>query len=359
MASPAVQIGHDAHAAVRVPGAVQRARIFPLPARRHALQSLETCHLHTPKESAHDLQETPGILCALPRRESISVSGVGSCALPRRLTRRWQKATRHGRTLRTTAYRGDPALDSDTAGMSDRRQKAHALGGAAGVLLVAAGVALVLPLAVIGSLAAAGVQLTPALVITLSILLTQGLSFGGVALLYLALQEGTLRVPVRWPTAIDVNWMVGGSALALAALIVGWLVVSLVGLDVGEHQLQEAGMADPQIFLLLIVLSLLLIGPAEELLFRGVVQGRLRQAFGAGAAIGLAAVTFAALHMLALSGPLAARITTVVVLVLPSLVFGIAYERTGNIAVPAVIHGVYNATLLAVSYYAVQTEAAA
>lgn len=243
--------------------------------------------------------------------------------------------------------------------MSERRQRASALGGAAGVLLVAAGVAILLPLAVIGSLAAIGVTLTPALVMVLSILLTQGVSFGGVALLYLALQRGALRVPVRWPTPGDLNWMIGGSALALAALIVGWLVVSLLGLDVGEHQIQRAGAGDPGIFLLLIPLSLLIIGPCEELLFRGVVQGRLRQAFSAAAAIGLAAVTFAALHMLALSGPLDARITTVMVLVLPSLVFGIAYERTGNIAVPAVIHGVYNATLLAVSYYAVHTQAIA
>ncbi|MBF6309108.1 CPBP family intramembrane metalloprotease, partial [Nocardia farcinica] len=120
-----------------------------------------------------------------------------------------------------------------------------------------------------------------------------------MALLYLALRRGGLRVPLRWPTAADLNWMIGGSALALAALIAGWLVVSLVGLDVGEHQIQNIGVDAPEIFLLLIPLSLLLIGPCEELLFRGVVQGRLRQAFGAGAAIGLAAVTFASLHLLA------------------------------------------------------------
>lgn len=240
--------------------------------------------------------------------------------------------------------------------MSDRRAKARGLAEALTIVLVAAGVAVVLSLAVITALAAAGVQLEPSLVIALSILLTQGLSFGGVALLYLALRRGRIRVPLRWPTTGDLQWMAGGSALALAALTLGLSVVSLLGLAVGEHQIQDLGAENPEIFILLIPLSFLLIGPGEELLFRGVVQGRLRQAFGAGAAITFAAMTFAALHVAALTGPLAARLTTVAVLVLPSLVFGLAYERTGNIAVPAVIHGIYNATLLALSYSGVQGE---
>lgn len=239
--------------------------------------------------------------------------------------------------------------------MRERGAKTRALSEALTVILVAAGVAVVLPLAVITAMAA-GIELRPTLVMVLSILLTQGVSFGGVALLYLALRRGTIRVPLRWPTANDLQWMVGGSALALAALSIGLLVVSLLGLGVGEHRIQEIGVESPEIFLLLIPLSFLLIGPGEELLFRGVVQGRLRQAFGAGAAIALASVTFAALHVVALSGPLAARLTTVAVLVLPSLVFGLAYERSGNIAVPAVIHGIYNAVLFAVSFSALHAE---
>lgn len=241
--------------------------------------------------------------------------------------------------------------------MQDRVTRAKALGGALAIVLIAAALALLLPLAVIGPLAEAGVAFTPSTVIALSILLTQGVGFGGVALLYLTLWRGQVRVPLRWPTANDLHWMIQGVALAFAALIVGGLVVSLLGLDVGEHQIQELGADHPEVFILLIPLSFLLIGPAEELLFRGVVQGRLRQAFGAGAAIGLAAVLFAAIHFVALSGPLAARLTTVIVLVLPSLVFGLAYERSGNIAVPAVIHGTYNAALLALSYYGAQAAA--
>ena len=236
--------------------------------------------------------------------------------------------------------------------MSAAGPKFRALGAAFAVVAAASLAAIAIPLAGLAALAIAGAEPTPALVVALSIVLTQGVSFGGVALLYLALRPGRLRVPLRWPTPRDLQWMVGGSALALAALAVGGVAVSALGVEVGAHQVQALGMADREIFALLIPLSFVLIGPGEELLFRGVVQGRLRQAFGAPTAIVLAAAIFAVIHVVALTGAMSARLAGVSVLLLPSLVFGLAYERTNNIAVPAVIHGGYNATLLALSYYA-------
>ena len=242
--------------------------------------------------------------------------------------------------------------------MSGYIRKIRALGGALGVVAAAVVAAVVLPLSAFAVMAVMGVQPAPSLLVMLSIVLTQGVSFGGVALAYLVLRRGKVSVPLRWPSLRDLQWMVGGSALALLAMLAGGIVVTLLGLDAGAHQMRELGFADPEIFMLLIPLSFLLIGPGEELLFRGVVQGRLRQAFGAGAAVSIAAVVFAAIHIVALTGPLSVRLTGVAVLVLPSLVFGISYERTRNIAVPAVIHGAYNATLLALSYYAAQAAGA-
>jgi membrane protease YdiL (CAAX protease family) len=102
--------------------------------------------------------------------------------------------------------------------------------------------------------------------------------------------------------------------------------------------------------LALVPLSFLLIGPGEELLFRGVVQGRLRQAFSPIAAVVIASAIFAAVHVVALSGSAGGRAVTVGVLFLPSLVFGAAYERTGNLVVPSLIHGGYNATLFGLFY---------
>ena len=121
-----------------------------------------------------------------------------------------------------------------------------------------------------------------------------------------------------------------------------------------SNRVGELGVQNPELLLLLVPLSILLVGPGEELLFRGVVQGVLKQSFGPAGAIVIAAAIFAAIHFVALSGGVGARLVTITILFLPSLVFGTAYERSNNLVVPAMIHGAYNATLFAGLYLAVQ-----
>ncbi len=243
--------------------------------------------------------------------------------------------------------------------MKSERGKGGALAGALGVVAAAAVAAIAIPVVAFAIMALLELEPAPSMEIALQIVLTQGVAMGGVALLYLALRPRLVRVPIRWPSLGDLQWMVGGTALALAVMLAGSIIVTLLGIAPAAHHIQEVGEAEPAIFAVLIPLSFLIIGPGEELLFRGVVQGRLRRAFGPAAAIGLAALVFAALHVVAYTGPMTARLASLAVLFLPSLVFGLAYERTKNIAVPAVIHGGYNAVLLALSYYAVGMDAGA
>lgn len=113
-------------------------------------------------------------------------------------------------------------------------------------------------------------------------------------------------------------------------------------------------MENPEVLLLLVPASLLLIGPGEELLFRGVVQNRLSEALPAPVAIVLASLLFASIHFFSLSGAPQARLVSISVLVLPTLVFGTMYELTDNIVVPALIHGTYNATLFSLLYLTLQ-----
>ncbi|WP_390204588.1 CPBP family intramembrane glutamic endopeptidase [Halocatena marina] len=110
----------------------------------------------------------------------------------------------------------------------------------------------------------------------------------------------------------------------------------------------------PEALLVMIPVTILLIGPGEELLFRGIIQGSLRERFGPIVAIVLASVIFAAAHVTSLTGGLESRIITVALLIVPALVFAIAYERTGNLVVPALIHGLYNATLFSLQYAAIK-----
>lgn len=79
--------------------------------------------------------------------------------------------------------------------------------------------------------------------------------------------------------------------------------------------------------------------PAEELLFRGIIQGRLRETFDPVPGILLASVFFGLMHV-----PIAALSTgmepasSFIETFVSGLVFGTAYERTGNLLVPSVAH---------------------
>ncbi|PHV31314.1 CPBP family intramembrane metalloprotease domain-containing protein [Janthinobacterium sp. BJB312] len=74
----------------------------------------------------------------------------------------------------------------------------------------------------------------------------------------------------------------------------------------------------------------------EEFLFRGLLQGGLRRSLPAWQAIGIAAALFALVH------PPAAMLPAFVL----GLCAGHAYERSGALLAPMLVHGLYNAALL-------------
>lgn len=223
--------------------------------------------------------------------------------------------------------------------------------------MAAAGIvtALVVTLAAAVVVGLLGVDLDIVTAVVLTLALTAGVSFGGVSLAYLAWRDlGWSFIGVRVPTPRDLAWVGGGYLLAFLAVFMASLVVGMAGGDAASNQVSEFGLEAPILLLLLVPVSLFLVGPGEELLFRGVVQGTLRESFGPASAVVLSSAIFAGVHYVALTGGVSARLTTIAILFLPSLVFGSAYERTGNLVVPALIHGLYNSTLAVLLYVAIE-----
>lgn len=219
--------------------------------------------------------------------------------------------------------------------------------GVAGIL-----VSVVLVFAVLLPLDALGVTLSPAARIVLLLILNQYLSFGGVALAYLRYRGLSLReyVGVRVPSLREIGVALGGLALTFALVFGASVLVQLLGAETASNQTAELGRQNPEILLVLIPAAFLIIGPGEEILFRGIVQRRLREAFSAPVAIFVAAALFAAIHYAALTGSLSARLASIAVLFLPSLVFGAAYEYTHNLVVSSFIHAAYDAVLFGLLY---------
>ncbi|WP_410766531.1 CPBP family intramembrane glutamic endopeptidase [Haloferax sp. DFSO60] len=198
-----------------------------------------------------------------------------------------------------------------------------------------------------------GLELTPLSSITISLILLQGVAFGGVALAYSLVRNLDFDYfGIRIPSFRDLIAVALGYVTAIGVLIVSAIVITTLSVEPGSNQVSEIAAQDPNVLLLLIPASFLLIGPGEELLFRGVVQNRIRESFGVVPGIAIASAIFAAIHYVALTGGAGGRLITITILFFPSVVFGSAYELTDNLAVPALIHGAYNATLFSLAYLA-------
>jgi membrane protease YdiL (CAAX protease family) len=187
--------------------------------------------------------------------------------------------------------------------------------------------------------------------IVLSLLMTQGLGLGSAAVAYVSWRGvGLDYVEARLPNLTDIAWVVAAYVVAIVGVFVVGIILTLLNAPSANNQAAETATESPEVLLVLIPGSFLLIGPGEELLFRGVVQTRIREAFGPIPGVFLASLIFAAVHVLALVGDPRGILVTVAVLMIPSLILGAAYEYTDNIVVPALIHGAYNATLFTLLY---------
>jgi len=234
----------------------------------------------------------------------------------------------------------------------DPRKAARALGVGVGLSVAAVVASLVVLVPVILAIGGADVSLTPVGSTLLSLALIQYVAFGSVVVGYTRYRDTTVReyVAVRVPGLKDLLAALGGWVLTFALVIVLSIIVQFLGVTTGSNSTAEAGMENPELFLVLIPASFLVIGPMEELMFRGVVQGRLRETFTPVPAVAASALLFAAVHVMALTGSLTARVNTIIILFFPSLVFGALYEYTDNLTVPALVHALYDATLFAILY---------
>jgi membrane protease YdiL (CAAX protease family) len=129
-----------------------------------------------------------------------------------------------------------------------------------------------------------------------------------------------------------------------------------VGISVGEEmvfgpdpmagQVEWALMPrDPFQLVAMVAFSLVLVGPCEELAFRGFVQSGFENSFGKTWGLLVSSVLFGLLH--GLNTPYA-----VVPVFVVGLMFGYVWQRTGeNTTATALMHGVYDTIAIAIAYY--------
>jgi hypothetical protein len=179
----------------------------------------------------------------------------------------------------------------------------------------------------------------------------QGVAFLGGSLAFLAATDRWDLLKVDRPSLRELGLVVVGYALLLGSFFGVSSLYGALGVSTAESGIVAAGRANPTLLLYLIPLSVVLVGPGEELFYRGLVQGWLRESFGPAGAVAVASVLFAAIHVPGYLGqPPVAVVATVAIVAFLAVYLGALYEYTGNLFVPALVHGLYNATQFLLVY---------
>jgi len=167
------------------------------------------------------------------------------------------------------------------------------------------------------------------------------------ALAFLRLRGVALRDPIGTLRPLGRN--IGrGVALGLAAIVGSTLLVSVLvalsGSEATPDQILTGGLTETPGQIILAVIAAVVLAPvAEELLFRGLLHRSLRSRWRIVPATAVSSMLFAVVHVdVALSQPLA-----LIGLTLVGAILAVAYERTGSLLVPIVIHAVHNAVTIA------------
>lgn len=184
--------------------------------------------------------------------------------------------------------------------------------------------------------------------------IVRGLTSGLVAATVLAWQgDGREYVGIRKPSQRDALWTVGIGLLVVGVVVGGALFVIARSVIDYLYVFNGFGFLSTDPIWLAIPLCVIVVGPGIELLFRGVVQSRFREGLGPVLAVlGSTLVLMMIWRMTWLGDPQSIEkwvATSGVLVFVPLLLIGIAYERTENIIVPAVLHGLYLSALFVVT----------
>jgi len=257
--------------------------------------------------------------------------------------------TRQGETRPQGPPDSDPPLYK--FGSSDERVRSlvHSLG------LVVAAFVVGIALAIIGirllatlNLVSGTADALPASVQAIAAAL-QFVGFIIVGLWYLKWQDSLDLFDIRIPSVRDFALVVAGIVSLFVLLGVVSAIIEFLGVQTAENAAVEQGRQQPVLFLYLIAVTIFLTAPAEELIFRGLVQGLFRSAYGLVPGVLITSILFGVVHYFALTGG-GSRFSYIAVAAVLGVVLGVLYELSENLAVPIVVHGVYNAILFSMVY---------
>lgn len=178
-----------------------------------------------------------------------------------------------------------------------------------------------------------------------------GMVLAGVAYL-LWTDRGLSWIDLRVPTKRDWIYILAGSVGSIVFLFAASGLYGLLDIPAAESQVVDIVDGDPTMVLIMIGIVFFFNAPAEEFLFRNVIQKRLYEAFTPMRAVLVASVIFAIVHfpMYALAGSMVATLASLVIMFGGSVIFGYVYVKADNLLVPTIAHATLNAFQFVILY---------
>ncbi|PSQ18989.1 CPBP family intramembrane metalloprotease domain-containing protein, partial [Halobacteriales archaeon QS_9_67_17] len=231
-------------------------------------------------------------------------------------------------------------MSRDTAALGPREAQLRAVVVSLGLGVAGFVVGVAVFVLAVNALTAVGVSVRANVVLRygVSIIALQGVGLLVTALAFFRWRDRFDLVTLRLPTRRDAGLIVGGLVVLLALLAAISTVYSRFGIQTPTTPIVEDGLETPVLALYLIPLTYLLVGPGEELMFRGAVQGLLRESYSRVPGIAIASAVFAVAHAgNVLTAPLEQQLAYFAVIFTLSLVLGALYELSDNLVVPMLV----------------------
>jgi membrane protease YdiL (CAAX protease family) len=233
---------------------------------------------------------------------------------------------------------------------------------AVGLGLAALSIVLLLVFTLLSVPIAVLLQLSTGAALIIGAAIGQYFGFFGLALTYLRhtrnFEWADIReyLGVRFPSLKDLGMVIVGYVGIIGLIIIVSVIISLLQVETASNesanQLTQSAGGDPVLIAGVFALMFLVVGPCEEILYRGVIQNRLRERFSVVPSIVVASIIFGSIHVIALgtTDPIAI-LATISVLSVTALVLGAVYEYTGNLVVPWLLHSLHNSILVSLAFF--------
>ena len=213
---------------------------------------------------------------------------------------------------------------------------------------------LVLPLLAVTMVFPVEQPLSPLAELAINFVFGQILAMGGIAAAYLwATGKELSFVRIRKPTLGQLLVIAVAPFVVLFSIGIVNIISFSLGVQAASHSLLNFEGIEPTFYLVLIPFMILIVGPFEELLYRGIIQTRLTNSFSRPTAIVLASFIFVPIHLTAYSAGGASLVqvfAAFAALFAGSVIYGALYEWTENLTVVALAHGLTNSIQLGFIY---------